>query len=247
MKEPVSKKFKGKLCAYCVKTRATTDDHVFAREFFLVEDRHNLPKAPACGTCNNEKSKLEHYLTAVLPIGGRHPQAVANLLTSVPGRLAKNLKLKEELLASTEPAWLREGTGLYHPTGVFAFDSSKLQGLLKFVGRGLAWHHWKVYLRPEDVVSVMLMTDTASAVFGSMTSNWSSAQRVVENLGNGTVRYVGVQASDPPELTVWTIWMYGGLVLSDDRRKSDGPIESCSMWWVITGPPELDDTIMRLN
>jgi hypothetical protein len=93
----------------------------------------------------------------------------------------------------------------------------------------------------------MLMTDTASAVFGSMTSNWSSAQRVVENLGNGTVRYVGVQASDPPELTVWTIWMYGGLVLSDDRRKSDGPIESCSMWWVITGPPELDDTIMRLN
>jgi hypothetical protein len=128
-----------------------------------------------------------------------------------------------------------------------AFDSSKLVGLLKFVGRGLAWHHWKVYLRPADVVSVMLLTDTASAVFASMTTSWSNAQRVVENLGNGTVRYVGVQAADPPEPTVWTIWMYGGLVLSDDRSKSEGDMESCSMWWVITGPPEIEAMTERLK
>jgi hypothetical protein len=73
------------------------------------------------------------------------------------------------------------------------------------------------------------------------------AQRVEENLGNGTVRYVGLQAADPPELTVWTISMYGGLVLSDDRRKSDGQSESCSMWWVFTGPPELNETFSRLK
>lgn len=52
MEIPVSKKFNGKLCAYCAKRKAETDDHVFAREFFLLEDRNNLPKAPACGPCN---------------------------------------------------------------------------------------------------------------------------------------------------------------------------------------------------
>jgi len=244
-RSPVSKKFKGKLCAYCSKTKATTRDHVFAREFFLVEDRQNLPKAPACGICNNEKSKLEHYLTAVLPFGGRHPQAVTALQSGVPGRLAKNQKLNKALLGSMEPAWLREGTGPYLQTSIVEFDSSKLEGLLKFIGRGLAWHHWKIYLRPADVVNVMLMTDTASAVFASMTSSWSNAQRVVENLGNGTVQYVGLQAPDPPELTVWTISMYGGLILSDKRRRR--AMESCSMWWVITGPQELGETMERLK
>ena len=55
MEVPVSKKFKGKVCAYCVKAKATTDDHVFAREFFTLADRHDLPKALACPKCNNEK------------------------------------------------------------------------------------------------------------------------------------------------------------------------------------------------
>jgi hypothetical protein len=247
MKVPVSKRFKGKTCAYCAREKATTDDHVFAREFFTLADRHNLPKAPACKGCNSAKGKFEHYLTAVLPFAGRHSQAVANLQSGVPGRLANNRKLKRELLGSMKPAWLKEDGGLYRQTSIIDFDSDKLIGLLKFVGRGLAWHHWKLYLRPGDDVSVMLMPDMGSAYFATMTSSWRNAQRVVENLGNGTVQYVGVQAPDPPELTVWTIWMYGGLVLSDDRPKTDGQHESCSMWWVITGPPELNDTISRLK
>ena len=247
MKIPVSKKFKGMMCAYCVKAKATTDDHVFAREFFTVEDRQNLPKAPACPKCNNEKSKFEHYLTAVLPFAGKHPQAAANLEGGVPGRLAKNQKLSSELIGSMRPAWLREEGGLYQQTGIFDFDHAKLEGFLKYVGRGLAWHHWKVYLRPDDEVSVLLMTDAHSALFASVTSSWRNVQRVVGNLGNGTVQYVGVQAADPPELTLWTISMYGGLVLSDDRRKIDGQMQPCSMWWVITGPNELNEGFNRLK
>jgi|ERR1700722_1420649 len=77
MKSPMSKKFKGMQCAYCLDAVATTVDHVFSREFFLVEDRGYLPEAPACKACNDEKSRMEHYLTAVLPFGGRHDQARA--------------------------------------------------------------------------------------------------------------------------------------------------------------------------
>ena len=93
----------------------------------------------------------------------------------------------------------------------------------------------------------MLISDENSAILAAMISGWRNAHRVVQNLGNGTVEYVGVQAEDPPQLTVWTVGMYGGLVLSDDRHKRDGEMQSCSMWWVITGPPELNETLSRLK
>ena len=70
IKVGMSKKYKGKLCAYCTNKAAEAGDHVFSREFFLVEDRDDLPQAPICDSCNNAKSKLEHYLTAVLPFTG---------------------------------------------------------------------------------------------------------------------------------------------------------------------------------
>ena len=66
----MSKRFRDKPCVYCLTNPSTTTgDHVFAREFFPEAARANLPKVPACESCNNEKSHLEHYLTAVLPFG----------------------------------------------------------------------------------------------------------------------------------------------------------------------------------
>ena len=59
----MGKGFKGKTCVYCAAAPAATMDHVFAREFFLVDRRANLPKVPACQACNSAKSGLEHYLT----------------------------------------------------------------------------------------------------------------------------------------------------------------------------------------
>ena len=53
---------------------------MFAREFFLTDRRAQFPKLPACETCNNVKSKLEHYLTAVLPFGGRYTDELVTSL-----------------------------------------------------------------------------------------------------------------------------------------------------------------------
>ena len=133
MGDDVSKKVKGKDYAYCpkVKAKATTDDHVFAREFFTLADRHNLPKAPACKKCNGDKGKFEHYLTATLPFAGRHAQAAENLQVGVPGRLGKNQKLSRELMGSLKPGWIRENGGLYQKTNIINFDNEKLQSWLK--------------------------------------------------------------------------------------------------------------------
>jgi hypothetical protein len=93
----MGKKYRGRMCVYCGKETATTDDHVFPRQFFLKADRADLPKAPACDRCNNKKSGFETYLTTVLPFGGRHPQAVASA-EQVPRRLAKHPNLAKTLL-----------------------------------------------------------------------------------------------------------------------------------------------------
>src|ERR1700722_4571914 len=95
----MSKKFLGKLCVYCGRRPSTTEDHVVARGFFLPKHRDRLPKVPACAACNGDKSKLEHYLTAVLPFGSLHSEAASYLASMVPQRLEKNLKLKARLRA----------------------------------------------------------------------------------------------------------------------------------------------------
>jgi len=247
MKVPVSKKLKGKLCVYCAIATATTDDHVFAREFFMLKDRHKLPKAPACGKCNGAKSKLEHYLTAVLPFAGRHEQAADNMMQNVTRRLPKNRKLSKDIVSTMQPAWIREGSGLFLPTMTINFDSVKLEELLKLVARGLTWHHWKTYVGPEYYASVMFMPDMVTLDFQDRVRSWNSGNRVVENLGRGTVQYEGVQAADPAELTVWGISMYGGVAISGGKSRDGGLIQSSSRWWVITAPPEVAALIDRLK
>lgn len=226
---------------------ATSEDHVFAKQFFLGRDRDNLPKAPACDSCNNRKSALEGYLTVALPFAGRHAQAAENLTTAVPKRLARNRKVSRHIAGSMKPAWIREGGGLYQRTIVVDFDRGKLTDWLKYVGRGLPWHHWKVYLRPEDEVSVMYVTDIESALFHSLLDKMRPENKVDEDLGSGTVLYRGLQASNPPQLTVWTIVMYGGIVLYDSNRYSGADAESFTMWWIFTGPPELSRTSALLR
>src|ERR1700728_412119 len=116
-----------------------------------------------------------------------------------------------------QPAWIREGSGLFLPTMTINFDSVKLEELLKLVARGLTWHHWKTYVGPEYYASVMFMPDMVMLDFQDRVRSWNSGNRVVENLGRGTVQYEGVQASDPAELTVWGISMYGGVAISSGK------------------------------
>lgn len=75
----MSKKYKGKICVYCVEAESTSTDHVFARKFFLETDRAGLPQVPSCDPCNRAKATLEHYLASVLPFGARHSGARDNL------------------------------------------------------------------------------------------------------------------------------------------------------------------------
>lgn len=213
----MSKKFKGQRCAYCSKREAVTGDHVFAREFFLPSARANLPQAPICAECNNEKSKLEHYLTAVLPFGGRHADASENLASMVPKRLGKNARLHRHLMGGQQIVSVSDGEGKSEETIAIPFDGAKLEQLFSMIARGLIWYHWHVYL--EDGYEVQTHTVTAYGLeqYQEKLFRKNVRARVNGNLGNGTFVYEGVQAVDDPAVTVWKFRIYEGLASYEDK------------------------------
>lgn len=207
----MSKKFKGLRCAYCAKKVAFTADHIFAREFFLPSERANLPQTPACDTCNNDKSKLEHYLATVLPFGGRHADASENLASMAPKRLEKNARLHRHLQEGQKIALVPDKDGNLEDTIAIPFDGEKLERLFSMIARGLVWHHWSVYLEHGYEVQTRTVTTRGMQFYEEKLFRKNARARVSENLGNGTFVYEGVQAIDDPAITAWKFTVYGGL------------------------------------
>ena len=239
----MSKKFKGKLCAYCATAISDTQDHLFARELFLVTDRGNLPKVPACDACNGRKSQLEHYAASVLPFGGRHSAALTNLQTMIPKRLEKSKPLFRSLDAGKGDIWVQEGSGLIVPTLAIPIDGLRLKELFEFIVRGLIWHHWRIYLRPCDSTHVMFLTTEGDRQFKAGRFERKEGKRASESFGNGTVEYEGIQDPAAVRTTAWRIRLYGGIQFA-----TGNPAEGvCSIVGVTTQTRNSADDPKRLS
>jgi hypothetical protein len=224
----MGKGFKGKTCVYCAAAPAATMDHVFAREFFLVDRRANLPKVPACQACNGAKSGLEHYLTSVLPFGGRHADGAAHLSEMVPGRLARNQKLARQISAEQSSITVpgRDTQAITIP-----IDPEKVGDLFGLIAKGLLWHHWQILLAPDMFGVRAEMLSAAGAKFYGDALTMNCQARVSENLGNGTFIYEGAHSADNAEISVWRFSAFGGLVMSGDP---DAPGEISSLIGAMT-------------
>lgn len=217
---------------YCAQRMSSVGEHVFAREFFLPGHRNNLPKVPACPKCNGEKSELEHYLSAVLPFGGRHESATDNLSTLVPKRLENNHRLHRTLDAGRIEGWSSE-SGLYCQTMALPFNSEALVALFAFIVKGLLWFHWRTYLTNEHFVEVIPLTKHGEKWFDENLMGLIPRTRVTENLGEGTFCYQGAQGMDIPQISVWRFSAFGGVALGGDPR---APNEISTTIGVLTGP-----------
>ena len=224
-------KFDGQICIYCQSRPSTpTGDHVFARKFFLVGRRGNLPKVPACRQCGDEKSRLEHYLTSVLPFGGRHADAHENLVGLVPDRLAKNQRLHRELESGRSRVWTKEPSGLLIQTTTVPIDCEKIEQLFVFIVKALMWHHWQVQLGAESFVDVHLAAGEVARAFARLSSLRAKARLKVD-VGDGTFIYEGAQGTDNDTISVWDFSIYGGVKLT-----GDAPGEEISQIRAMTGP-----------
>lgn len=205
--------FSSKLCVYCRLRPADSADHIFSRKFFQVAHRDNLPQVPSCTRCNGQKSALETYLTAVLPMGTRLPSGPD---PAVERRLQNNLKLVRELSEA-------DGGGTVFPDGLlgvrtaFKFRFRYLEEYLGMTSAALAFHHFKRPIAEGYGVSFFDLTDSQADHMEQM-FHLNCSARVERDLGEGAIRYRGIQAVDDPDLTVWQYQLFGGARLGYSER-----------------------------
>jgi hypothetical protein len=233
----VTKKFKGKACVYCARRGSSeTGDHVVAREFFPKPRPVGLPVVPACTSCNNEKSKLEHYATAVLPFGATHAGAGAVLSTMVPGRLGANQKLAMSLANNAETKYISRDGGLSWDTEmVLPFDGDKVEQLFRMITRGLAYSEWGMLFPDTDcIVHVSFLTTEGRAIFDPYFAGQGN-KTGVRNLGNGIFVYEGVQSLESPQLTLLRMSLCGAVVAGDPKARD----ERVSVAYALTAPRKM--------
>ena len=212
----MSKKYKNKICAYCGVPNSTTVDHVFPRALFHENDASVIPKVPACFSCNNEKSKLEHTLSAVLPFGAKHEHALQNLCKKIPRMLKKNVKLHKKLQYQirNNPSW---ENGDEPSTLTLPEEISKINEFIKYTVKGLSVWHWETYLTTgtefEFIPSPVTYKDFYSKTFLTMQCD----NKISDSLGKGTISYLGMQNVQCPLQTIWFFELLGGLQIADSR------------------------------
>lgn len=229
-----SKRYKRKDCAYCGKHQASTEgDHVIAREFFFEEDRSNLPQVPACKTCNNQKSTLEHYVSAALMAGSNHAHGDRYRREKVAPRLAKNRKLQFDMGIHVPPVWMNI-RGIVQPMHVLKLDPEKILSLTGLIMKGLFCFHFGRTLGKQFRSDVsMFHPDHEPAVWASVASYFPSGSvRVNADLGHGSFVYEGMQSPANPDFTVWRMAWHGGIRLHGDGS----PPQGISVFWGITRP-----------
>jgi hypothetical protein len=216
-------KFRGETCIYCGKAASESTDHVVGRKFFLVERRDNLPQAPACKRCNNQKSKLESYLMIVLSFGAKNADAAEILRKLVQPRLEN--KANAKLLRKLQRGYERSG-GTSIP-----FEHKPLEDLFAMIAKALAWQHFGVRLGEDYSAIASVFTNEGEAFFEQMLS--SGKAHVSGDLGEGTFSFEGAQGGPYPELTMWRFRIYGGVDFGDPNV--DGP---SSLAIAVTGRSE---------
>jgi len=238
-----SKRYIGKDCAYCGKSKAsTTSDHVVAREFFFEADRANLPQVPACNWCNNTKSQLEHYAATVLMAGSRHVQGDLYRRERVAPRISKNRKLQRDVGIDDPPVWINV-RGIVQPMHVLKLEPDKINGLMALIVKGLYCYHFGEPLDQQFYADAsMFNPDYEPALWAGLADYFPpGSPRVSANLGRDGFVYEGARSSANQAFTVWRMTWHGGIRL----HGANSPPQGVSVFWGVTRPTP--GTVAALN
>jgi hypothetical protein len=209
----------GKTCAYCSEEGVSAvREHVVCKEFFLEQDRGNLPMVPACEGCNTAKSKLETYALAVLPFGSFHENAMDYLRKNMQRRLRKNPTLKRQLSKGATRLWGQPGD-VFASTSALPADDQRINELLAMIVRGLFMHdfgdalhkYWSVR------VTMSLPSDEVDVLNQVLRLLGQNPRHVRRNLGRGTFNYEGYSSRMMRNCSVWQFTLFAGLAVADDE------------------------------
>lgn len=223
-----SKRFRGESCAYCAKGISTpTGDHVLPRSLVPPDLRANLPKVPCCERCNNRKSRIEHYITTVLPFGGRHPRA-PETLEAVQTRLARNRPLAHELATSMRRHVAEDGSVVQS----LLIRTEMIEAFADDLVRGLSFHHWGDRLTDRGEYFSALLHPEADKILLRQVGALNG-QTVEGDLADGHFRYSAKRAPSDPIFALWRIEFLGGAQFAGDGAAI------ATAFWAIAGNPAM--------
>ena len=216
-----SKKYIGKVCAYCAHAGTSkTADHVVARQFFLEKDRRNLPKVSACETCNRLKSELENYTLTVLPLASRHRDAKEYSAVNIERRLKRNEPIRRDLTVENSGMWELHSSGILVPIKSINIEQEKICTLFGLITKGLFMFHWGIPLHQKWFPDVTIIApEHENTVFSSLTSHMGQHLEAVRgDLGQGTLVYEGIRGPTRKWYSLWQFTVFGKLQFGNARR-----------------------------
>jgi hypothetical protein len=222
----MSKRFKDKTCAYCGGT-SDSGDHIVARNFFPERLRADLPQVPACQFCNNEKSKIEHYLATVLPVGSTHPVAEEIAHGTLSKRLDKNTRLRIELADGvTQLNYLSDEANF-----ATSFRPDIIEKYAALMARGLLFHHFQVSLdEAHQARGSVFRQDAIHAIDKIFNDVHSHVKLVTGNHAGNAFWYRGFSVvSEDPQASMWHMRLYGGIKFGSSENGMNGPF-LCDFW-----------------
>lgn len=230
-----SKQHRNKTCVYCRESDSTTSDHVFPRALFHKSQRDRLPKVPSCKECNNEKSRLEHYLLSVLPFGATHLHAKQALSEDVPRRLERNQRLHRHLKRGFGYSYVPGRGGILEKRMHVSVEADVLHEFVGFTGRALLWYHWGRCL-PKDCAFRAFTPSPTGMQFLDGLFSFNTPHRIEASLGGGTVRYKGVMSEADECVSAWAIQLLGGITVSTANHSH---VFKNSFVAVVSGSPSI--------
>lgn len=231
-----TKGFRGKACAYCRREGiASTADHVIARGAFLVRHRTNLPKVPACSSCNGEKSRLETEFLALVLTASSYEYGDEYRREFVQARLRKNRRIAR-IINNAKPKVIQRH-GRFEQVVPINIDADMTTRLMDLITLGLYYHHAKEPLNVDYKSTARIFAPDHEAEYMDMIYREfpKDSPRVLSNLGDGTFIYEGIQNSQMPGFSVWRMMWHGGIPLAGEN----GPQGGALTWIASTTPRDL--------
>ncbi len=206
---------KGQLCIYCQESPSTRQgDHVVARGLLSIVGRQNAPKVPCCKSCNDAKSKLEHYLSFTLPLASRETDARTRLDSAIIS-FEQNQKLKRIVFQGIERVRNVDGTD-GDETFAFPFEHEVLRSYAEFLAKGVLY--WTKGVR---VGSEMVINATFVPIAEDLELLWKIfhktpvLKKLTGNIGGTTLNFESALVSEFPLYWVCRFTFANGAIFSD--------------------------------
>lgn len=206
-----------KVCTYCGDDVGSTNDHVVAKSLLQVDHRQQNIWVPSCCKCNNQKARLEDYISAVFLMSMDVPQAIRY---SAVRRLSVNSKYIRSISQSSEPLQVTLDDGSVVPGRSFHIDNRAISDLYRFIATGLYRHHTAKIIDWYSLLAVA--TDYIDGDEEHLERAFlnSDFPKFHGSLGHGSFEYTGTVTDDKLGLSIWKMRLY--RVTTYDRR--EGPL-----------------------